>query len=196
MLGIARCVVLYPGTSHSHRSVVVPIAASLFAQRVNFRRCVAIGYSRHIRTQPAARPHLPINTDITRGVHPTRQTSRMMHWLKPINHWPPSSLRVKAALTQVLIQREPLPLAWKRLSLSAGYRRDKAASRGAITADYIMPPMPPIPPAGIAGAAFSSFLSAMTHSVVRNIPAMDAAFSNATRVTLAGSITPAAWRFS
>ena len=55
---------------------------------------------------------------------------------------------------------------------------------------YIMPPIPPIPP-GMAGAAgLSSFLSAITHSVVRNIPAIDAAFSNATRVTLAGSITP------
>ena len=34
---------------------------------------------------------------------------------------------------------------------------------------YIMPPMPPMPPAGIAGAGLSSFLSAMTHSVVRNM---------------------------
>ena len=65
-----------------------------------------------------------------------------------------------------------------------------------IDADYIMPPMPPIPGAGIAGAGFSSFLSAMTHSVVRNMPAIEAAFSRATRVTLAGSITPAAIRFS
>ena len=39
-----------------------------------------------------------------------------------------------------------------------------------------MPPMPPIPGAGIAGAGFSSFFSAITHEVVRNIPAMDAAF--------------------
>ena len=45
-------------------------------------------------------------------------------------------------------------------------------------------------------AAFSSFLSAMTHAVVRKIPAMEAAFSRATRVTLAGSITPAAKKFS
>ena len=42
-------------------------------------------------------------------------------------------------------------------------------------ADYIMPPMP-APPIGIAGAGFSSFLSAITHSVVRNIPATEAAF--------------------
>lgn len=59
--------------------------------------------------------------------------------------------------------------------------------------DYIMPPMPPC---GIAGAGVSSFLSTMTHSVVRNIPAIEAAFSRATRVTLAGSTTPAARRFS
>lgn len=193
MLGIARCVVFISRhvafqSQHrcSHRSVTFRPKSQLPALR-----CDRIFSPYPI--QPAAQPHLPINTDITRGAHQTRQTSRMMHWLKPINHWPPSSLRVKTALRQVLTQREPLPLAWERLSLSAGYRRDKAASREAITADYIMPP---IPPAGIAGAAFSSFLSAMTHSVVRNIPAMDAAFSNATRVTLAGSITPAAWRFS
>lgn len=62
--------------------------------------------------------------------------------------------------------------------------------------NYIMPPIPPIPPAGMAGAGFSSFLSAITHSVVRNIPAIEAAFSRATRVTLAGSITPAAKKFS
>ena len=52
---------------------------------------------------------------------------------------------------------------------------------------YIMPPMPGA--AGIAGV--SSGLSAMRHSVVRNIPAMEAAFSRATRATFAGSITPA-----
>ena len=46
--------------------------------------------------------------------------------------------------------------------------------------------MPPIPGfiAGAAGA--SSFFSAITHSVVRNIPAIEAAFSKATRVTFAG----------
>ena len=38
--------------------------------------------------------------------------------------------------------------------------------------------------------------SAITHSVVNNIAAIDAAFSNATRVTLVGSITPALNRFS
>ena len=61
---------------------------------------------------------------------------------------------------------------------------------------YIIPPIPPIPGAGIAGAVFSSFLSAITHSVVKNMPAIEAAFSNATRVTLAGSMTPAAKKFS
>ena len=61
---------------------------------------------------------------------------------------------------------------------------------------YIIPPMPPIPPIGAPiGAAFSSFFSAITHSVVKNIPAIEAAFSNATRDTLAGSITPAAKKF-
>ena len=42
-----------------------------------------------------------------------------------------------------------------------------------------------------AGAAFSG-LSAMTASVVRNSAAMDAAFCSAERVTLAGSMMPAA----
>lgn len=60
---------------------------------------------------------------------------------------------------------------------------------------YIMPPMPPM--LGIAaGAGFSSFLSAITHSVVRNIPATEAAFSKATRATLVGSMTPAVRRCS
>ena len=57
--------------------------------------------------------------------------------------------------------------------------------------DYIMPPMPGAP-MGISG--LSSFLSQMTHSVVRNMPATEAAFSRATRVTLAGSSTPASRR--
>ena len=48
--------------------------------------------------------------------------------------------------------------------------------------------------AGIAGV--SSTLSTMRHSVVKNIPAIEAAFSSATRDTLAGSITPAARRSS
>ena len=47
-------------------------------------------------------------------------------------------------------------------------------------------------PIGISG--LSSFLSQMTHSVVRNMPATEAAFSSATRVTFAGSTTPAARR--
>ena len=58
---------------------------------------------------------------------------------------------------------------------------------------YIMPPIPP-PIAGAAGV--SSGLSARTHSVVRNIPATEAAFSRAILVTLVGSITPEARRFS
>ncbi len=55
-----------------------------------------------------------------------------------------------------------------------------------------MPPMPPSPP-GIAGADFSG-LSAMTASVVRKSAAMEAAFCSAERVTLAGSMMPAATR--
>ncbi|MNY34574.1 hypothetical protein D3C86_1689250 [compost metagenome] len=63
--------------------------------------------------------------------------------------------------------------------------------------DYIMPPIPPPPIGGIpppAGASSGS--SANTHSVVNNIAAIEAAFSNATRPTLVGSITPAAIKFS
>lgn len=52
--------------------------------------------------------------------------------------------------------------------------------------------MPPIPPAGIAGmAGASDFFSARTHSVVRNIEAIEAAFSSATRDTFVGSMIPA-----
>ena len=58
-----------------------------------------------------------------------------------------------------------------------------------------MSPIPPPPIGGIAGLSFSG-LSEITHSVVNNIPAIEAAFSKATRVTLVGSITPAAKRFS
>lgn len=55
---------------------------------------------------------------------------------------------------------------------------------------YIMPmPFMPAPAAGIAGAG--SFFSASTHSVVRNIEAIEAAFSKATRATLVGSRIPA-----
>ena len=60
--------------------------------------------------------------------------------------------------------------------------------------DYIMPPMPGAPPIGMAGS-FSG-LSTIRHSVVRNIPAILAAFSKATRATLAGSMTPASRRSS
>ncbi|CAM5624862.1 hypothetical protein SRIMM317S_05417 [Streptomyces rimosus subsp. rimosus] len=49
---------------------------------------------------------------------------------------------------------------------------------------------PGMPPGAPAAAAFSGF-SAMTVSVVRSRAAIDAAFSSAERVTLAGSMTPA-----
>ena len=55
---------------------------------------------------------------------------------------------------------------------------------------YIMPPMPPAGIAGMAGC--SDFFSASTHSVVRNIEAIEAAFSSATRDTFVGSMIPAA----
>ncbi len=53
---------------------------------------------------------------------------------------------------------------------------------------YIIPGIPP-PIGGIGG--LSSLISAITHSVVSNIPATEAAFSSATLTTFAGSITPA-----
>ena len=59
---------------------------------------------------------------------------------------------------------------------------------------YIIPYIPP-PPPGI-DIGLSSFISERTHSVVRSIPAIEAAFSKATRVTLVGSITPASYNFS
>jgi hypothetical protein len=56
--------------------------------------------------------------------------------------------------------------------------------------------MPPISGAPPCGAAAGAGLSAITHSVVNNIDAIDAAFSNATLYTLVGSITPAFNKFS
>jgi hypothetical protein len=47
------------------------------------------------------------------------------------------------------------------------------------------------PPPGMAGAGFFSGFSAITASVVRNRPAIDAAFCSADRVTFAGSMMPA-----
>ena len=54
---------------------------------------------------------------------------------------------------------------------------------------YIMPPMPGAPPIGICGSGAG--LSQITDSVVRKRPAIEAAFSRATRDTLAGSMIPA-----
>ena len=54
---------------------------------------------------------------------------------------------------------------------------------------YIIPGIPPPPIGGIGGV--SSFISTKAHSVVKIIPATDAAFSNAILVTFFGSIIPA-----
>jgi hypothetical protein len=59
--------------------------------------------------------------------------------------------------------------------------------------------MPGIPPPPIAAGFIegsSSLISTTTASVVRNIPAMDAAFSRAILATFVGSITPDSNRFS
>ena len=59
---------------------------------------------------------------------------------------------------------------------------------------YIIP-MPGLAPiGGIAGSGAG--LSQMQASVVRKIPAMEAAFSRATRATFAGSMIPALRRSS
>ena len=69
---------------------------------------------------------------------------------------------------------------------------EDAAAVTVLTApvEYEPLPSPPSP----TGASSSS--SAMTHSVVNTIPEMETAFSNATRVTFVGSMTPASKRFS
>ena len=62
---------------------------------------------------------------------------------------------------------------------------------------YIIPGIPPpIPGAPPIGAGSSLGISVIVASVVNNIPATEAAFSKATRVTLVGSIIPAASIFS
>ena len=53
-----------------------------------------------------------------------------------------------------------------------------------------------MPPPGIGGAFSFSFFSTTTHSVVSSRPAMEAAFCKAVRVTLVGSMTPAATKSS
>src|ERR1019366_5127143 len=59
--------------------------------------------------------------------------------------------------------------------------------------NYIMPSMPPMPPPPMPPAAgLSSGSSATMHAVVSIRPAIEAAFCNATRVTLVGSTTPMA----
>ena len=59
-----------------------------------------------------------------------------------------------------------------------------------------MPGIPPPPPIGGIAGGFSSGISDITHSVVKSIPATEAAFSIATLTTLAGSITPALYKLS
>ncbi len=65
--------------------------------------------------------------------------------------------------------------------------------RASVEAQY-MSPIPP--PPGIAGALSFSGFSTTTASVVSSSPAMEAAFCSAVRVTLVGSMTPAATRSS
>ena len=63
-------------------------------------------------------------------------------------------------------------------------RKSLSLGNGLGAMDYIMPPMPPPIPGFIGGiGGRSSFFSATTHSVVRNMPAIEAAFSSAMRVT-------------
>ena len=105
---------------------------------------------------------------------------------QPLAEPPPanevSSIKVKSIILNLelwilnLELKKPCP-QWTRLIINV------------LVGDYIIPP---IPPAGIGGTGFASFFSASTHSVVRNIDAIDAAFSNATRETLVGSMIPAA----
>ena len=52
-----------------------------------------------------------------------------------------------------------------------------------------IPPIPPIPPIGLPDG-LSSFLSTIIHSVVDINPLTEAASSNATLTTLAGSMIP------
>ena len=54
---------------------------------------------------------------------------------------------------------------------------------------YIIPGIPP-PPIGGAAGGVSSLISTKAHSVVRIIPATEAAFSRATLATFFGSIIP------
>jgi hypothetical protein len=101
----------------------------------------------------------------------------------------------------LLITRSSLKAIFFHKHMIASLTKKKAVHYGAAFfimkgkgIDYIIPPIPPIHAGGPAGV--SSLISASTHSVVSSIPAIEAAFSRATRVTLVGSITPAANMFS
>jgi hypothetical protein len=80
------------------------------------------------------------------------------------------------------------------LSAIRACREEENGKESAVTnscKSYIIPGIPPPIPA-IAAAAFpSSGWSAITHSVVNNMAAIEAAFSTAIRVTFVGSMTPA-----
>src|SRR5919201_4169738 len=87
------------------------------------------------------------------------------------------------------------PGAWqgRRPRGVLGTRAAEDAGRGPETPLYIIPPMSGIPPAPTG--SFSG-ISATIASVVRMFLAIEAAFWSAERVTIAGSITPAATRSS
>src|SRR5271165_5471856 len=79
---------------------------------------------------------------------------------------------------------------------SAGARKPEANGPGGnpgplVCRDFLAQKSMSPPPPGMAGALSFSGFSAITASVVRNRPAIDAAFCSAERVTFAGSMMPA-----
>ncbi len=85
--------------------------------------------------------------------------------------------------------------AGRETTLSAGHSAFLIPHSAFRIQDYIIPSIPP--PMGIGGVGgVGSLWLLMTHSVVSSMPAIEAAFSNATLDTLTGSMTPVLSKFS
>src|ERR1700737_2786481 len=122
-----------------------------------------------------------------RGLGPTAGCARTADPTQPGRHQGAFSLGTPPGATPTSWSYGPLGRGWRRHRLQADERasprRDPSAS------GYIIPLMSGMPPPDSL-----SGISATIASVVRMFLAIEAAFCSAERVTIAGSMTPAATR--